>query len=56
MEVRERAVVRELDAAPLDLLVEPVQLVLVELELLDERREGRHVDAADLLAVLHQDP
>ena len=52
--LRQGAVVRELDALAFDLLVEPVQLVLVELELLDERREGGHVDAADLVAVLHQ--
>ena len=55
VDLRQRAIVGELDSARLDLLVQTVELVVVELELLDESREGRHVDAADLLAVLHQD-
>jgi len=33
-------VVGQLDAAPLDLLVQPVQLFVVELELLNEGGEG----------------
>jgi len=48
------AVVGDLDAFLRELLEEVGDLVVVQLELLEERRERGQVDAAQLLAVLHQ--
>jgi len=53
-DVRQAAVVRELDPALLDLLVQRRDLLVVEVELGQELREGRQVDAADLVGMLHQ--
>ena len=50
------AVVDQVDAARLELLVEARELLVVELELGDELVERGEVDAALLLAVLQQDP
>jgi len=54
------ALVQELDLDDDELnglyeqIEERVQLIVVEIELLDERSERRHVDTAHFLAVLHQ--
>ena len=50
----QRAVVRQLDPVVFELLVEGLHLLVVELELGEELRERGEVDAAGLLAVLHE--
>ena len=54
LDLGEAAVVGDLDALLRELLVEVGDLVVVHVELLEERRERGQVDAAQLLAVLHQ--
>ena len=54
-DVRPGAVVGELDVALVELLEQPGDLLLVELELGHELVEGGQVHAPELLAVLHQD-
>ena len=53
-DVREAAVVRELDPALLELLVQRRDLLVVEVELGQDLRERRQVDAAGLVGMLHQ--
>jgi hypothetical protein len=53
-DVRQAAVVRKLDPALVELLVERRDLLFVELELGHSLGERREVDAARLLGVLHQ--
>ncbi len=56
LELRDSAVVGEVDPLLLELLVQGGDVLVVQLELLDEPDERRQVDAAQLLAVLHQHP
>ena len=55
VDVRETAVVGELDPLLLERRVEPGDLVVVDLELLEKGGERGQIDAAQLFAVLHQD-
>ena len=56
LELGDGAVVGEVDPLLLELLVEGRDVLVVQLELLDEPDERGQVDAAQLLAVLHQHP
>ena len=52
---RSRAVVGDLDAVRLEPLEQDLDVLFVELELLDDLVQLRHVDAAVLVAVLHEE-
>ena len=54
LDPRVGAVVRQLDAALLELLVDRGDRVVLELELLYELAEGGEIDAATLLALVDQ--